>query len=45
MKDIDERIIEYRIRQDNRYWVARQIVKAGFFIAGAILFFGYILWK
>ena len=41
ISDFDRWAIRRRIRQDNRKWLGREIVKFGFFIAALILIFGY----
>ena len=41
MKDFDEWAVERRVRQSNRKWLAKEIVKISFFIAGLILVFTY----
>lgn len=41
MNDFDKQVMERRIRQSNRKWLARQIVKFGFFVAALIIIIAY----
>lgn len=45
MKDFDKWVVERRVRQSNRKWLAKQIVKFGFFIAAVYLFIVYLSGK